>query len=160
MKKNKVKNNLDEMQEQKLLQIEHNGCWFAFWGLLASMIVQNFMYDSVDFAYVGGEWIVFMCLALYLGFGCIKNGIWDRRYKADTATNLMFSLVAALIAGALNFVKFYQSSDMLGGSIASGFVVAVFVFVICFAVLMISAEAYKRRIAKMEAEDLEESENE
>ncbi len=29
------KNRLDEMQEQKMLQIEHNACWLAFWGLLA-----------------------------------------------------------------------------------------------------------------------------
>lgn len=38
MKKNK--SNLDERQELKLLKIEHNGCWFAFWGLLAVMLVQ------------------------------------------------------------------------------------------------------------------------
>ena len=37
----KRKNNLDEMQEQELLKIEHNGCWLAFWGLLISMIVQS-----------------------------------------------------------------------------------------------------------------------
>ena len=30
------KSNLDEMQEQELLKIEHNGCWLAFWGLLQS----------------------------------------------------------------------------------------------------------------------------
>ena len=28
------KSNLDEMQEQELLKVEHNGCWIAFWGLL------------------------------------------------------------------------------------------------------------------------------
>lgn len=33
MKKNK--SNLDERQELKLLKIEHNGCWFAFWGLVS-----------------------------------------------------------------------------------------------------------------------------
>ncbi|MDD7312724.1 MAG: hypothetical protein PUH78_09820 [Clostridia bacterium] len=31
----KQKNNLDERQEQTLLRIERNGCWFAFWALLA-----------------------------------------------------------------------------------------------------------------------------
>ena len=30
------KSNLDEIQEQELLKIEHNGCWLAFWGLLQS----------------------------------------------------------------------------------------------------------------------------
>ena len=33
-----LKNNLDEMQEAKLLQIEHNGFWLAFWGLLATLV--------------------------------------------------------------------------------------------------------------------------
>lgn len=29
----KMTNKLDEMQEQKLLHIERNGCWFAFCAL-------------------------------------------------------------------------------------------------------------------------------
>ena len=39
MKKGK-KSRLDEMQEQKMLQIEHNGCWLAFIGLFAVILVQ------------------------------------------------------------------------------------------------------------------------
>lgn len=39
MKKMK-KSNLDEMQELALLKIARNGCWFAFWGLLAAMGIQ------------------------------------------------------------------------------------------------------------------------
>ena len=34
------KSNLDEMQEQKLLKIEHNGFWFAFFGLFAAIMIQ------------------------------------------------------------------------------------------------------------------------
>ena len=37
----KTKSNLDELQELKLLKIEHNGCWLAFWGLLAVILTQN-----------------------------------------------------------------------------------------------------------------------
>ena len=33
------KSNLDEMQEQELLKVEHNGCWIAFWGLLAAIYI-------------------------------------------------------------------------------------------------------------------------
>ena len=40
----KKKNNLDEMQEQKLLKIEHNGCWLAFWGLFIVLIAQFIFY--------------------------------------------------------------------------------------------------------------------
>ena len=36
----KTKSNLDELQELKLLKIEHNGCWLAFWGLLAVILTQ------------------------------------------------------------------------------------------------------------------------
>ena len=38
------KNNLDEMQEQELLKIEHNGCWLAFWGMLAVMAIMIWGY--------------------------------------------------------------------------------------------------------------------
>ena len=36
----KRRNNLDEMQEQKLLHIESRGYWLAFWGLAAALIIQ------------------------------------------------------------------------------------------------------------------------
>ena len=38
------KNNLDERQEQTLLHIEKNGCWIAFWGLLAALMIQMISY--------------------------------------------------------------------------------------------------------------------
>ena len=36
----KLKNNLDEMQEQKLKQIEHTGFWLFFWGIFLAMMIQ------------------------------------------------------------------------------------------------------------------------
>ncbi len=39
----KRKNNLDERQEQRLLQIESSGFWLAFWGLLAAIVIQLFV---------------------------------------------------------------------------------------------------------------------
>src|SRR3712207_7640165 len=68
------KNKLDEMQEQKLLKIEHNGMWIAFWGLLAAILFQT-IFEKGNFT---GEWIVFMVMSLYTLFACIKNGI-DRK---------------------------------------------------------------------------------
>src|SRR3712207_7310302 len=55
------KNKLDEMQEQKLLKIEHNGMWIAFWGLLAAILFQT-IFEKGNFT---GEWIVFMVMSLY-----------------------------------------------------------------------------------------------
>ena len=55
----KMKNNLDEMQEQELLKIEHNGCWLAFWGLLVTMIVELFVFGSEEIGrIIIGAWIV------------------------------------------------------------------------------------------------------
>ena len=61
----KTKSNLDELQELKLLKIEHNGCWLAFWGLLAVILTQIAIGNDSK-QDLSGEWIVFMCLALYL----------------------------------------------------------------------------------------------
>lgn len=156
MKRNNRENNLDEMQEQKLLHIERNGCWFCFWALLISFIIQSIIYDRPDlFRYVAGEWIVFMCLCLYMCISCIKNGIWDRHYKANISTNLMFSLVAAIVFGIYMFITVYKRSNMLGGSIASGIFAGGFVFVICFIAFCISTAAYKKRVQQLEEEDAE-----
>ena len=44
----KRKNNLDEMQEQKLLHIESKGYWLAFWGLGVSLIIQLIFYGPTN----------------------------------------------------------------------------------------------------------------
>ena len=35
----KTESNLDEMQEQKMLKIEHNGYWLGFCGLLVAILI-------------------------------------------------------------------------------------------------------------------------
>ena len=95
------KNNLDEMQEQELLKIEHNGCCLAFWGLLVVMAVQMVM--RVPGRQMLGEWIVFMALSLYIAIACLRKGIWDRRLKANRKTNLIISLLAGAAEQSLSF---------------------------------------------------------
>ena len=49
MRKGKLRRNrLDERQEQKMLQIEHNGCWIAFWGLAISLFVGIYLDTDVE----------------------------------------------------------------------------------------------------------------
>ena len=52
----KTKSNLDELQELKLLKIEHNGCWLAFWGLLAVILTQIAIGNDSK-QDLSGEWI-------------------------------------------------------------------------------------------------------
>ena len=154
MRKNE-KNNLDERQEQILLQIEHRGCWFAFWGLLAVLVVEVFIFHMEPKA-VAGEWIIFMCLALYLNFACMKNKIWDRRLKPDLKTNLSISVIAAVAVGALMAIGVWINyPDKPLGALAAGIITPIFVFIPCFFLLTISAKKLKKDIQKEEAEDME-----
>ena len=153
MKKNSEikKNNLDERQEQTLLKIEHNGFWLAFWGLVVCILAQTFIFGS-DFRTIIGEFILLMILGVYIVISCLKNGIWDRRLKANPKTNLIVSLIAGLVPGVLMFFKVYSDHpDKIYGSIAAGAFIAVFTFALCFALLSISAYAYKKRVEKLEA---------
>ena len=159
MKQNeKRKNNLDERQEQMLLQVEHRGCWLAFWGLLIALTVQFVM--GSDFANMAGEWIVFMVLAVYLGVACARRGIWDRKFKPDTKTNLAFSAVAAVAYGGVMFVKVYHNfPDKIVGSIASGVFSAGYMFVIIFLTMSIVAKGITKKQKDLNAEPLESEEN-
>ena len=152
----KKKNQLDEQQEQKLLRIEHNGCWLAFWGLLAALAVQMIFFD-LSFARIAGEWIVFMVLALYMVLACIRAGIWDRRLKMNLGTNVMVSLVGALAAGLLNFLSIrHRFPDSPGGAASAGAITAVVTFVLCFVALTLASKVTARRQARINAEPEEE----
>lgn len=120
MKIRKMKSNLDERQELKLLKIEHNGCWIAFWGLLIVMAIQMIVgNDSIK--NLAGEGAVLMSLAFYLLVACIRNGIWDRRLKPNFKTNVIVSSIAAVLTGIIWFSVSYRNYHKLIGSIARFF---------------------------------------
>ena len=143
------KNNLDEMQEQELLKIEHNGCWLAFWGLLAAMALQMVM--RVPGRQMLGEWIVFMALSLYIAIACLRKGIWDRHLKANRKTNLIISLLAGAAAGILITVSNPYLSEPLDYVLVVG-ISGGFTFVLCFIALSLSMKLYKKRREKLEQE--------
>ena len=143
------KSNLDEMQEQALLKIEHNGCWLAFWGLLAVMAIQMVM--GVPGTQMLGEWIVFMVLALYIVIACLRKGIWDRHLKANRKTNLIISLLAGAAAGILITVSNPYLSEPLDYVLVAG-ISGGFTFVLCLIALSLSMKLYKKRREKLEQE--------
>ena len=113
-----MKNQLDEMQEQQLLQIERNGCWFAFWALLAAMVIQLFLFRG-DWSHLAGEWIVFMILALYISAGCLRHGIWSRSLRPDSRTNFAVSLITATVFSVVMAALNYNSFGMLSAAIVT-----------------------------------------
>lgn len=143
------KNRLDEMQEQKLLQIEHNGCWLAFWGLLIALFVQIFVYGR-EFDRIAGEWAVFMCLAVYIVAGCFRNGIWDRRVAPVPSANLKTSLITGCVCGMIFFVLKYREYHMVLGAAASGAFIGGFIFAACFIGLSVLSHFYRERTERLE----------
>ena len=143
------KSNLDEMQEQELLKIEHYGCWMAYWGLLAAMVIQMVM--RVPGAQMLGEWIIFVIMSLYICIACMRKGIWDRRLKANWKTNLVISLLAAVAVAVLVILSNPYLSEPLDYVLTAG-LTGGFTFVLCFAALSIGMKLYKKRREKLEQE--------
>lgn len=139
--------NLDELQEQKLLNIERNGVWFAFWGLLVAILIQS----TLGIGNMMGEWIVFMCLALYLLVACLKNGIWSRSLPANAKTNLVISSITALVMGGIYFFTSFVKYEKLLGSLATGLFIFVSIWLLTFLALSFTTSLYKKKVAKLEA---------
>ena len=149
--------NLDEMQEQKLLSIEHNGFWLAFWGLLAALAVQMIIGGENVVYNLAGEWIVFMCLCVYMVGACIKNGIWDRKLKPNLKTNIIVSVIAGVVSGVLSFAISYRNYGDLVSAIWTGAFVFVFTFALGLAALAVSTSLYKKKVKALEAKAEKES---
>lgn len=148
----KFKNHLDEMQEQELLKIEHNGCWLVFWLLLIVIVVQSIAFESMDFKTVAGEWVVFMALALYLEIACIRKGIWDRHIPMNTKANLLISLIASLAVGVFNFIIVFKNFQKPVGALAASIVSVVITFALCMIALTVSMKKTQKKKNELEAE--------
>ncbi|WP_130836367.1 DUF6773 family protein [Lachnoclostridium sp. Marseille-P6806] len=151
----KWKNNLDEYQEQSLLKIEHNGCYLVLWGLLAAILVQTAL--GAGFRETLGELLVLMALTVYMLAACIRKGIWDRRFKADPLTNLLFSGAAAVLTGLVVFVtnrRRYPEYPV--GGLASAVIAAASVFVLTLPLLFVLAFLYEKRKKTLERPEEDE----
>lgn len=153
----KKNNQLDEMQELKLLKIERNGLWVVFYGLLIAIFLQIILgMGRIDMLRnIAGELVVFLCLCIYLVARCIKNGIWDRRLKPNFKTNLIVSLIGSLFSGTVIFIGNWFIYHKLWTAFLSGFGTFLCTFILSFAAVSITARICKKRAATLE-EDSEE----
>lgn len=148
---------LDEMQEMKLLEIEHRCCWMAIWGLVAVILFQGFLSKNGAFNTLG-ESVVLAVICIYQTIACIKNGIWDRKFQPKFSTNLGISLAAGVVMGGGWFAVSYYRYHALAGSIATFVVMMLSVTIFSQILLTLCSTAYHRRKAKLDAKaDREES---
>lgn len=151
----KYKSNLDEMQEKKLLEIEHNTYNLALISLIVAIFVQNIF----SFQNTMGETIVLIIICLYSSLASIKNGIWDRTFKPDFNTNIKLSLIASLVNGGCWFAISYHNYHSLSGSIATFVFMVIFTFFLTLGLLTVTSKIYKNKKVKLdELADQEENE--
>ena len=143
------KNNLDERQELKLLKIEHNGCWLAFWGLFIAILIQSVLNNATAKDIIG-EVSVLICMIVYLLYGCIKNGIWDRRLQPTFKTNTIISVITGILLGVFESIVSYYKYNEISGAIVTGVFIFVSTSILAIVLLSILNAVYKKRIKKLE----------
>ncbi len=152
------KSDLDEMQEMKLLGIEHTAYWICCYGLIVAIFAQIAMGHG-NFGSIGGECVILTISSIYLLVGCLKNGIWDRKLKPNMKTNVLFSVGTGLAVGVFWFaVSYYNYRNLLGSAAAF-----LFMWIITTALVMLLLTAvtavYKRKTKQLDAQ-ADEEENE
>lgn len=146
-------NNLDEMQEQKLLHIEKGGFWLLFCLIGLDLCVKSIL--GMRGRGTVSELICFVIAGLFVVVMCVKNGIWDRRLKANRRTNLLLSIAAAFLVAAINSPLYFQNAGgrWTWGILAAAAISALSAFVLIFTVLSVFTAAYKKRLHDIENEE-------
>lgn len=149
----KRKNILDEMQEQRMLQIEHNGFWLAYFGLAVTIVGQAVYYGRGSMYRVAGEFIVFMCLSAYLVIASIKNDIWDRHFEPTWKVNLCAGVIAAVVGGFFQFLIEYH--DQQDGIVSFQKAVrgGIYMGVTCMLLLSAAALIFRKRQERFEKDE-------
>ncbi len=146
-------NNLDEMQEQKLLHIEHNMAWLAFFGLVIAILGQILVMGVEGVRYLLGEIAVFMVICIYLVVDCIRNGIWDRKIRPnDKKANFKISLLFCVPFDLVLSIGIFRVSGNLGRTLAFFAVMLAVMLALTNLCLMLAAKLYNKRVEKLEGE--------
>ena len=148
------KSSLDEMQELRLLKIESSG----FIGLFLAIVVQIVIYgtESIREVYVG-EFIVFLCMGIYLIVECLRNGIWDRHLPATPAVNIGLSLLAAAVTGLFNAIVSYHNYHDTTAAFVIFIVYFLMLSVVIYVTLTVCSALYRRRRKYLEEEREEDA---
>ena len=145
------KNNLDEMQELKLLKLESRGFWLGFIGLFLSIVVQIVIYGSENTREVyAGEVIVFLCMGIYLIAECLRNDIWDRHLSATPAVNIGLSLLAAAVTGLFNAIVSYRNYHDATAAFSVFIVYFLMLSIVISVTLTVCSALYRRRRRHLE----------
>ena len=156
MMKKTRKNNLDEMQDQKLLKLEEYGFWVMFWALVLSIVIQLIVGSSIK--EVLGEIIVLLIGSVYISVTTLKNGLWTRTSIPTRKGNALASIIPAVVICAIHIFKMIQNNRMETKQLMITAAIAAAVYAGCFVILEAFRIAYNKRRAALDDIDEKESE--
>ena len=142
---------LDEMQEQKLLHIEKNSFWFLYGMLFLAIIIQVGMGGRLRES--GAEMICFMAVSVFLVFSCLRQGIWDRRLRADWKTNLKVSGISAFVVALCSLLGIPRRNLSAKMFIGVTILCVAVTFAVTFTVLGVCSHFYRKRKEALENEE-------
>ena len=148
--------NLDEMQKQTLLKIESCGFWVLWVLLLAALIIESLL--GFTLREMAAECFIFMLGCAYSLISDLRAGIWDRHLKANTKTNAAVAVVGGVAIFVWGLIKFAEFG--VGVAVLLAVFMAACTWVLCFATLQLSMQAYKKRHAELENPKEDDDENE
>ena len=152
------KNQLDEMQERTMLTIESRGFWLVWSLLLVVLLGEGVL--GFTMREMAGTWAVFMIGCVYIVAACLRAGLWSRRIKNTTGTNVLLSLVGAAVIGIFTFIKMSAFDMPVGIQLVCSAIVAGFTFALALGALLLCGAAYNKRHEQLENEfDKEEKDN-
>ena len=152
MKKTRT-NNLDEMQDQKLLKTEEYGFWIMFWALAAAMVVQ--LVTGSTLKEVAGEIAALLIGSIYIAAVSLKNGLWTRTSTPSMKGNAAASILPAVLIAAIHVIRMIRSNSFSTGNVLITAAITAAVYVACFAVLEAFRALYKKRRAELD--DIDET---
>ena len=144
------KNQLDEMQERTMLTIESRGFWLVWSLLLVVLLGEGLL--GFTMREMAGTWAVFMIGCVYIVAACLRAGLWSRRIKNNTGTNVLFSLAGAAVVGVFVFVRMSAFDMPLAIHLACAAIAAGFTFALALAALLLCGAAYNKRHEELEKE--------
>ena len=152
------KNQLDEMQERTMLTIESRGFWLVWSLLLVVLLVEGLL--GFTMREMAGTWAVFMISCVYIVAACLRAGLWNRNIKATIGANLVGSLISGAVVGVFVFIKMSAYDAPLSIMLVGAGIAAGTTFVLALVVLQLCSAAYKKRHEQLENEfDKEEKDN-
>ena len=139
------KSKLDEMQEIKMLKIEHYSFWALYGGLAAALVIQ--VAQGAPGAQFAGEGIVLLLVSAGSMIASLWSGLWDRKFQPSAGTNALVALAGAVIAGAVNF-HYLPGAVMTAGC----------TWLLTFGILQACSALYRQRRRNLDSQTEEETE--